>query len=100
MVETYDKDDRAGVAASFFEYALTSDWMDTSYHFLNRIWFDDEKVVAFVFNESPVTDIYIKVRKGYEYLAKELVDYARKNRVRKCILFLDGSIKMVKDLSR
>lgn len=37
------------------------------------------KEVAFVFNESPVTDIYIKVRKGYEYLAKELVDYARKN---------------------
>lgn len=76
MVETYDRDNRTGVAAPFFEYAITSAWMDTSYQFLNRIWFDGDKVVAFVFNESPVTDIYFNVRPGYEFLAEELVGYA------------------------
>ena len=43
---------------------------------MNRLWFDGDKVVGFVFNESPVTDIYFKVRPGYEFLAKEMVDYA------------------------
>jgi GNAT superfamily N-acetyltransferase len=76
FVEIYDREHRNGVAAPFFEYAISSSWMDTSYQFLNRIWFDEDRVVAFVFNESPVTDIYFKVRPGYEFLAGELVDYA------------------------
>ena len=32
--------------------------------------------MAFVYYENPVTDIYFNVRKGYEFLADELVDYA------------------------
>ena len=35
--------------------------------------------MAFVYYENPVTDIYCNVRKGYEFLADELVDYAISN---------------------
>ena len=79
LVETYDRENDNGRAAPFFEYALTSSWMDTSYSFLDRFWFDGDKVVAFVYYEAPVTDIYFNVRKGYEFLADELVDYAISN---------------------
>lgn len=79
LVDTYDWKNDCGRAAPFFEYALTSSWMDTSYSFLDRLWFDGDKVVAFVYYENPVTDIYCNVRKGYEFLADELVDYAISN---------------------
>ncbi len=79
MVETYDWKNDRGRAAPFFEYAFTSSWMDTSYSFLDRLWFDGDKVVAFVYYENPVTDIYFNVRKGYEFLADELVYYAISN---------------------
>ncbi len=65
----------SGVAAPFFEYALQSSWMDQSYSFLDRLWLDGDRVVAFVFYEAPVTDIFFSVRKGYEFLVDELVDY-------------------------
>ncbi|MGN0370452.1 MAG: hypothetical protein ACI4EW_07890 [Butyrivibrio sp.] len=76
MVDIYDRDNGGGVAAPFFEYAIQSSWMDATYQYLNRLWFDGGKVVGFVFNECPVTDIYFKVRPGYEFLAREMVDYA------------------------
>ena len=79
LVETYDWKNDCGRAAPFFENALTSSWMDSSYSFLDRLWFDGDKVVAFVYYEAPVTDIYFNVRKGYEFLADELVDYAISN---------------------
>ena len=79
LVDTYDWKNDCGRAAPFFEYALTSSWMDTSYSFLDRLWFDGDKVVAFVYYENPVTDIYFNVRKGYEFLVDELVDYAISN---------------------
>ncbi len=50
--------------------------MDTTCQYLDRFWLDDGRVVGLVFNEAPVTDIYFKVRPGYEFLAKEMVDYA------------------------
>ena len=75
-LQIYDRENGSVVAAPFFEYALSSSWMDISYAFLDRFWFDGDKVVAFVFYESPVTDIYFSVRKGYEYLADELISYA------------------------
>ena len=76
FVEIYDREKGGGVAAPFYEYAVQSTWMDKTYQYLNRLWFDGETVVGFVFNESPVTDIYFKVRPGYEFLASEMVDYA------------------------
>lgn len=76
FVDIYDRENGGGVAAPFFEYAIQSLWMDTTYQYLNRFWFDGDKVVGFVFYESPVTDIYFKVRPGYEFLAKEMVAYA------------------------
>ena len=66
MVEVYDNRFSNGVAAPFFEYALTSSWMDKNYSHLSRLWLDDDKVVAFVFYENPVTNIFFNLRRGYE----------------------------------
>lgn len=76
MLEIYEWDWRNGVPAPFLEYALSSDWMDKSYSYKNRIWFDDEKIVGFVFYENPVTDIYFSLRPGYEELAYDMTAYA------------------------
>ena len=76
LVDIYEYKKDYGVAAPFFEHAIKASWMDSSYSFLDRLWFDGDKVVAFVFYEAPITDIYFNVRPGYEYLADELVDYA------------------------
>ena len=76
QTDIYDCEQGSGVAAPFFEHAILASWMDNSYSYLNRFWFDGDRVVAFVFYEAPATDIYFSVRKGYEYLADELIDYA------------------------
>ena len=76
LTDIYDRKNGSGVAAPFFEHAILASWMDNSYSYLNRFWFDGDTVVAFVFYEAPATDIYFSVRKGYEYLADELIDYA------------------------
>jgi len=79
MVEVYDRDFANGVAAPFFEYALTSTWMDKTYLHLDRIWLDGEKVVAFVFSEGAVTDVFCNLRPGYEDLAEEIIAYIEEN---------------------
>lgn len=76
MIEIYKRDWRNGVPAPFLEYALSSDWMDKSYSYKNRIWFDGNKIVGFVFYEHPVTDIYFSLRPGYEEIAQDMVTYA------------------------
>ena len=76
LTDIYDRENGSGVAAPFFEHAILASWMDNSYSYLNRFWLDGDKVVAFVFYEAPLTDIYFSVRKDYEYLADELMDYA------------------------
>ena len=76
LVDIYDRENGSGMPAPFFEHAIRASWMDASYSHLDRLWFDGDKTVAFVYYEAPVTDIYFAVRKGYEYLADELVDYA------------------------
>ena len=76
LAEIYERDWRNGVPAPFFEYAMSSTWMDTSYTYLNRLWFDGDKIVGFVFYENPVTDLYFCLRPGYEELAREMVTYA------------------------
>ena len=76
LVDTFDPERGNHCMAPFFEYALRSSWMDTSYSYLDRLWFDGDQVVAFVYYEAPVTDIYFTVRKGYEFLADEMIDYA------------------------
>ena len=58
LTDIYDRETGSGVAAPFFEYALQSSWMDQSYSFLDRLWLDGDRVVAFVFYEAPVTDIF------------------------------------------
>ncbi len=76
LVDVYDWKNGSGMPAPFFEYALQSSWMDKSYSYLDRLWFDGDRVVAFVYYESPVTNVFFNVRKGYEFLADELVEYA------------------------
>ncbi len=76
MSENYVPCCANGMAAPFFEYALTSSWMDKRYLYLNRFWLDDGKPVGFVFYESPVTKVLFHLLPGYEDLAEELVAYA------------------------
>lgn len=90
MLEIYEKDWRNGVPAPFFEYALSSDWMDKSYTHRNRIWEDNGKIVAFCFMENPVNCIYFSFRPGYEELAEEMVAYAEKYMLR-----IDGKLELV-----
>lgn len=75
LVENYAEN---GVEAPFFEYALTSSWLDKRYLYLNRLWLDKGKAVGFVFYEQPCTDIYFSLSHGYERLAEEMIDYAEK----------------------
>lgn len=79
MLEIYEKDWRNGVPAPFLEYALHSTWMDKTYTYLNRLWFDGDKIVALVFYENPVTDVYFSLCPGYEELADEMIAHAEKN---------------------
>lgn len=76
MVEVYEKDWRNGVPAPFWEYALSSSWMDHTYLHRCRVWEEENKIVAFVFYENPVSDVYFSLRPGYEELAAEMVAYA------------------------
>ena len=76
MLEIYARDWRNGVPAPFFEYALSSSWMDKSYTHRYRLWLEGERIVAFVFSENPVSDVYFSLRPGYEALAPEMIAYA------------------------
>ena len=78
MLDIYERDWRNGVPAPFFEHAYASFayWMDITYSYKNRIWEDNGEIVAFCFNESPVTDIYFSLKPGYEELAAEMIAYA------------------------
>lgn len=64
LTDIYDREHGSGVAAPFFEYALQSSWMDTSYSYLDRLWLDGDRVAAFVFYEAPVTDIFFQRQEG------------------------------------
>ena len=73
LVDVYDANH---VEAPYFEYAITESWMNKDYLHLCRFWLDGEKVVGFVFHESPVTSLHFALRPGYEALAEELIAYA------------------------
>lgn len=75
LVKNYEEN---GVRAPFFEYALTSTWLNTRYLYRNRLWFDEDQAVGFVFYEEPCTDIYFSLSHGYEALADEMIDYANR----------------------
>ena len=76
MKEIYKPHFANGVAAPFFEYAITSTWMNKEYLHLNRFWMDQDRVAAFVFTESSVTSVFFNLRPGYEELADEMIAYA------------------------
>lgn len=79
MVDVYDvisDKDTENVEAPFFEYALTSTWMNKDYLHLCRFWLDEDEVVGFVFYENPVTNLHFVLRPGYEELADEMIAYA------------------------
>lgn len=79
MVEVYNaigSNDTENAEAPFFEYALTSTWMNKDYLYLCRFWMDGDLVVGFVFYENPVTNIHFVLRPGYEELSDEMIAYA------------------------
>jgi len=76
MTDVYNHEETNGPAAPFFEYAVTSPWLDKDYLRLNRFWLDGDLPVAFVFYEQPVTSTYFVLRPGYEFLAGEMIEYA------------------------
>ena len=76
MTDAYDHEESNGPSAPFFEYAVTSPWHDMNYVRLNRFWLDGARPVGFVFYEDSVNELYFVQRPGYEYLAKEMIDYA------------------------
>ena len=79
MVDVYDAiGDKvvSGIVAPFFEYALTSSWMNKDYLHLCRFWLDEDLVVGFVFYEASVSSIHFVLRPGYEELADEMLTYA------------------------
>lgn len=78
MVEVYSLATEKGMGSiepPFFEYALTSSWMNKDYLHLCRFWLEEGIVVGFVFYEN-LGDIHFVLRPGYEELADEMVAYA------------------------
>lgn len=65
-----------GVPAPFFEYALTSSWLDKRFLDRNRLWLDGDTPVGFVFYEEPVTRVFFHLRAGYEALSEEMIAWA------------------------
>ena len=76
MTDVYNHEETNGPAEPFFEYAITSPWMDKDFLRLNRFWLDGDNPAAFVFYEQPVTSLYFVLRPGYEHLAGEMIAYA------------------------
>ena len=79
LVEMYNvalREGKGSIEPPFFEYALTSSWMNKNYLYLSRFWLEGDVVVGFVFYEN-LTDIYFVLRPGYEELAEEMVVYAK-----------------------
>lgn len=78
MVEIYNMVQEGGpgsAPAPFFEYALTSSWMNKDYLHLCRFWLQGDTVVGFVFYEN-AAEIHFILRPGYEQLADEMIQYA------------------------
>lgn len=76
LTENYAPCFANGMPAPFFEYALTSSWMDARLTYLNRFWLEDGKPVGFVYYESPVTNVFFSLLDGYEFLSEEMIAYA------------------------
>lgn len=90
MVDTYVPRCENGMAAPFFEYALTASWFDPRCLYLNRLWLEGDRAVGFVFYENPVSSLFFHLRPGYEYLAEEMVAYADE-----CMRGADGEKELV-----
>lgn len=75
MCNVHKKEGGGSVEAPFFEYALTSAWMNKNYLHLCRFWLDGGVVAGFVFYEN-LGSIHFVLRPGYEELADEMVAYA------------------------
>ncbi len=65
-----------GMPAPFFEYALSSGWMDKNQLYLNRFWMDEDQPVGFVYYENPANNIFFALLPGYDFLAEDMIAYA------------------------
>lgn len=101
MVEIYDPYWTNGVPAPFYEYFIHSFsyWADLTYTYLNRLWYEGNKIVGFVFTESPCKNIYFSLRPGYEVLADEMVAYADEHMKeideKLCFVFMGGQKDLI-----
>ena len=104
MVEVYADDWSNGVPAPFFEYALASAWLDKNYLFMDRLWLDGDRVVAFAFYENPCTDVHVNLRPGYEALAEEIVEYGETQMPRfdgeKAFVLFPGQTALIEAVKR
>ncbi len=104
MVEVYAEDWSNGVPAPFFEYALASAWLDKNYLFMDRLWLDGDRVVAFAFYENPCTDVFVNLRPGYEALADEIVEYGETRMPRfggeKAFVLFPGQTALIEAVQR
>lgn len=104
MVETFAEDRSNGVPAPFFEYAISSSWMDKDYLYMDRLWLDGDRIVAFAFYEAPCTSVYVNLRPGYEALADEIIEYGEMGMPRfdgeKEFVFFPGQAALIRAAQR
>lgn len=104
MTEVYQPDRSNGVPAPFFEYALSSSWLDKNYLFMDRLWLDGDQVVAFAFYEEPCTSVFVNLRPGYEALADAIIEYGEMGMPRfngeKEFVFFPGQTALIEAAKR
>lgn len=76
MTDAWGPDEYNCSAAPFFEYAVSSSWLNKDYLYLDRFWLEGDQAAAFVFYEQPVSKIHFILRPGHEALADEMIRYA------------------------
>lgn len=76
MVRNYSIDCATGEKAPFFEYAQTLIDFDREHTYLYSIWEEEGDIVAFCYYEMSPEQVSCSFKKGYEYLATDVVLYA------------------------
>lgn len=79
MVRNYSIDCAMGEKAPSFEYAQTLIDFDREHTYLFSIWEEDGEIVAFCYYEMTPCQVSFSFKKGYEYLATDVILYAEQH---------------------
>ena len=92
MTENYEPLFVNGTAAPSFEYYMTSANFESAYASSCRIWLDSGRPVGFVYYEDDVDKLFFILRRGYESLAGDMLNYAVNTMYGedKTLVFMDG----------